>query len=195
MGRKREKTHESPSIQAIEQSIETVIGKAEALRSAVSSLPEVDKEGQSDCDFAEELYAKKEELQEQVRAGLQELAEHLRDVTQEMQKIKGDLAVVSAHQDQLNGDRAREHFSEAEVHLAALYKRYRKLRDRLEEVIEVVREVLEEAASKRWPLGKPRTRQEIECGDTDPPERLVPSYQPEGADKELQDLIEMDAGR
>lgn len=186
MRARHQKKHESPNIREIEQFMEGMIAKAEKLRSAVAALPRVDKEGNSECPFAAELYAKKEKIQAEVEAGLQKLEEYLQQVEEEITRIKGDLTVVSAHQDQLHGDRAREHFSEAEVQLAALYKRYRKLRDRLQEVIEAVQKILQEAASKEWPGGKPHE---------DGPEDSAPPERSQGADQELRDLLEMDADR
>jgi len=192
MPRRQKEMHEPPNIPKIEQLLEAVIGMAERLHSAVAALPDADEEGNSECPFAEDLYAAAEELRAEVESWLEQLEEHLTEVGEEIGRIKGDLTVVSAHQDQLHGDRAREHFSQAEVELAALYKRYLALRDRLEEVIEAVKEILQEAAGKKWPGGKPRRRGEVDPENAPPPKRLVPLARPGGADQELQDLMEME---
>lgn len=185
-----------PNFGQVESDLQAAESKAEALQRAVQSLPRVDEDGHSDCPFAEELYAKKDKLQEELQGLVERLQSHHAAIEKEIARIKNNMVVISAQQDQLHGDRPREHFSEAEAELAALYKRYVRLRDRVADAIEAVLKVLSDACSKQYPGGKPRENPWAGEGDPGPgQEPLIPRRPPGGADQELEDLFEMDSRR
>jgi phage host-nuclease inhibitor protein Gam len=176
----------------VENCIRAARDRAGELLSAARSLPKVDDEGNSDCPVAEELYAKKEKLQQEVEGLFKRLHECKADVEYLIDNCKRNLAVVSANEDMLNSDRPRAKFSEAEAALAAKYKAYVRLRDRIEEAIKIVDKALREAAGKRYPGKIPEERP----GTRFSPQPTDPDRQPaserSGADKELDDLFELD---
>ena len=185
-----------PKFAEVESDLQAAESTAEALQRAAESLPRVDEDGHSDCPFAEELYAKKDKLQEELQGLIERLQSHHAAIEKEIAKIKNNMVVISTHQDQLHGDRPREYFSEAEAELAALYKRYVQLRDRVADGIEVVLKVLSDAWGRKYPGGKPR--EHPWAGEDDPSpgqEPLMPRRPPGGADQELEDLFEMDRRR
>ena len=178
----------------IEKIIQAAHTGAEELRRA-AQLPNVDEEGNSECPFAEELYAKKEEAQEKVQGLFKSLHECKAEVEVLIEGCKRDMRVISAREDQLNGDRARAQFSEAEAVLAAKYKALTRLLRRVLEAIRVVDLVLRDAVTKRYPGKIPERWPKMEFS---PPsaERGRPSeLEPTGADKELEDLFELDRQR
>ena len=166
--------------------------RAGELLTAVRSLPNVDDEGNSECPFAEELYAKKEQIQQEVEGFLKRLHESKADVEYVIDNCKRNLEVVSANEDMLNSDRPRAKFSEAEAALAVKYKAYVRLRERIEETIKIVDEALRKAAGKRYPGNIPEERPGTEFSPQPTDQNQQPASEPSSADKELDDLFELD---
>ncbi|MHC4116586.1 MAG: hypothetical protein ACYSWO_03655 [Planctomycetota bacterium] len=182
------------TVEQIEGIVTEAVSDAKALQQSSGSLPKVDQDGHSECPFAEELYAKHEELRKKVQKRLPQLHECLTVVAEQITKYGNDLVVVSTHQDRLNRDRPRAHFSEAEAQLAALYKRYLQLQDRVEQAIHFVNDVLQEASTKRFPGKIPQKWPQsggvagASAAQTDP--NPVGDGK-SGADRELTALFEM----
>jgi transposase len=137
------------------------------------------------------MYAKHEELCAKLQGTLGEAHDYLVRVEDEITKLAHDLTVLSTHQDHLHRDRPRAHFSEAEAAIAALYNRYRRLRDRIVETIKYLDKVLQEASAKRFPGGIPRQG----SGGEDPVSGRQGPKEADtraGADRELEELFELD---
>jgi len=144
------------NIEQVEQFLSAAKSKAEELSQSTHSLPPVNEDGSSECDFAEEQYAKHEELRTELQGLLAQAHEYLTAVEEAITQLGHDLAVISAHEDRLHRDTPRAHFSEAEARVAALYNRYRQLKAQIVETIEYIDQVLQEASIKRFPGGIPR---------------------------------------
>jgi uncharacterized protein YdhG (YjbR/CyaY superfamily) len=182
------------TIEQIESIVAGAVSEAKALQQSSGSLPEVDQEGHSECPFAEDLYAKHEELRDKVQKRLAELNDCLTFVAERITKVGNDLVVVSTHEDRLNRDRPRAHFSEAEAQLAALYKRYLQLQERIKQAIQFVNDVLQEASTKRFPGKIPQKRPQ--SGGGAKASSAQTDHDPvgdgkSGADRELTALFEM----
>lgn len=147
---------ERVNIEHVDQILTSAKGKAEELSQSTHSLPPVNEDGSSDCEFAEEWYAKHEELRTDVQGLLAQVHEYLTAVEDEITKLSHDLAVISTHEDRLHRDAPRAHFSEAEAQVAALYNRYRQLRQQIIDTIVYIDQVLQDASTKRFPGGVPR---------------------------------------
>ncbi len=180
------------TIKEIESIVAGAVSDAQELQQSSGSLPNVDQEGNSECPFAEQLYAKHEELRKKVQRRLAELHECLAAIDEQITKYGHDLAVVSANKDRLNRDRPRAHFSEAEAELAGLYKRCLQVRDRVEQAILFVDEVLQQAATKRFPGRIPRDRPQWGGAAAGPGSSNPVGDGKSGADRELAALFEMD---
>lgn len=176
----------------LESCLHGAVSCARQLRQKKRALPKVDAQGHSDCHFAAELYAERDKVQREVLGFLKRLQEYLADVEWLIGATWNDLTVVRAGEDRLNGDRAREHFSAEEAKLAAKYKHYLDLRDRIERTIAFVREILAESSQKQYPGGP---IPEPPVAPPNPPEIDPSSHRPVGADKELEDLFELDRAR
>ena len=144
-------TEENITIPEIEQFLQFCAQCIEQLLLAVRQQPIVDKEGSSECPFAEELYAKKEEAQEKVSQCLKQLDKYSCWLTKEIGRCKNNMTVISAHQDKLNNDRPRKYFSDAEARLAALYKKLIRLLEKVKEMFIKAQEAIREAAQKQYP--------------------------------------------
>jgi hypothetical protein len=180
------------TIKQIEDTVAQAVSDAQQLQRSTGSLPRVDQNGNSECPFAEQLYAKHEELRKKVQQRLAELHECLLAIDEQITGYGHDLAVVSSQKDRLNRDRPRAHFSEAEANLAGLYKRCLQVRDRIEQAILFLDEVLQQAATKRLPGRMPRDRQHWSGATVEPGSPNPVGDGKSGVDRELEALFEID---
>lgn len=123
----------------------------EGLNSAASQLPKVDEDGHSECPFAEELYKQKEEAQKKVVSCMKKLDEYQRWVKGQIKKCSDNLVVVSANADKLNNDVPKREFTEAEVRLAAIYKKLVRLKVKVKKGIKECQKSIQKAAQKNYP--------------------------------------------
>lgn len=166
---------------------------AEELLRAANSLPEVSEDGGSECPFAEELYADKEEKQRELEGRFQQLHVYKQAVEELISKCDNDLVVVASHQDRIHGDKAREHYSQAEVELAAKRRQFLKTRLEIEEMIKKVDQALRESVSKRYPGKIPQKWPGIwSDSDVPPDDDVLHPIEQKNAEQELDDLFSLD---
>jgi hypothetical protein len=122
----------------------------------VRSLPRVEHDGSSQCPFAEELYAKKEETEKSVQGLMILLRQYLGVVLKKIERCRRNIQVIEASTTALNNDEPRREFSDAEAEQAAEYNRFVGNRDAILEVLEFVDEAMEEASAKKFPGRIPR---------------------------------------
>ena len=182
---------ERVNIGRAEQFLASAKSVAEAVDRSTHSLPRVNEDGSSDCGFAEELYARHEELHSKLQGLLGQAHEYLTAVEEEITKLAHDLTVLSTQQDRLHRDAPRSHFSEAEAAVAALYNRYQQLRDQIVETIQYLDQVLQEASTKRFPGRIPRQWPSL-GGTTSGPQSPEGVDTRDTVDRELDELFEMD---
>ena len=155
----------------------------EQLLQVTRSLPSVDENGQSDCPEAEEMYAEKEELQAQLQGHFEQLHRYEAFVEEELKRCEGDLVVLEEHQKRLHTDKPRAHYSQAEVEVAAMCKKLRKMLREIKAMIKAVDEVLAEAVQKRFPGKIPQKWPHMDFAP--------PSANRSQAEKDVDDLIRM----
>lgn len=130
----------------------------EKLQSKIDILPKVDKEGRSECPFAENLYAEKENVAEEVAEKLKRLRLCFLFVVRELSHLHQDLARTQADAGSLHLKKAKEQYSRAvdglRVHIEKNIQRKNKITD----LISQTEKLLSLAHSKKWPLGKPKER-------------------------------------
>lgn len=142
---------EEITIQQIESHLESCQRLLDKLKSAVGALPRVDENGHSDCPFAAELYQKKEDAQQQVVACMRKLSEYDQWLQKEIKHCAGNLVIISAQGDRLNNDLPRRDFSDAEVALAATYKKLICLREKVKILIQHCKHAISQASQKQFP--------------------------------------------
>ncbi|MDD5135638.1 MAG: hypothetical protein PHP01_09560 [Phycisphaerae bacterium] len=148
---KRDSKEGKLTIAEVESFLGTVDSCIAELAQKISQLPKVEQDGSSECPFARQLYADKEEAQKKVQCCLEKLNEYGSWVQSEIARCKNNLAVITAHENQLNNDRPREYFSDAETQLAALYNRLVQLAQKIQEAIRNIQQALEQASQKQYP--------------------------------------------
>ena len=124
----------------------------EALNQAVSQLPKVDEESQLENPFIKELYQKKEEAQKQLAGCRNKLFKYRKWVIDQIKKCKDNLVIVSANADRLNNDLPQQEFTDAEIKLAAIYKKLVRLKVNIEKTIKKSEKAIQQASGKRYPI-------------------------------------------
>ena len=130
--------------------------KVGALRSSLSGLPPVKADGSSDCQHAERLYYRKESLARELQVCRSNLQEYLAAIEGEYRKRNSEHGRIVGDAKALKLRETQEQYRNA---LAAQDARCREVAQQKQTVIQVLAEVdrvLDEAASKQWPLGEPR---------------------------------------
>ena len=149
----RPANHENQiTIQQIESFLQHTESCIERLDRAVGQLPKVDKDENSECPFAKELYQEKEDAQKKLAECLSQLYEYRKWVLDQIKKCKNNLVVISANADRLNNDLPHREFTEAEVRLAAIYKKLVRLNEKIEKTVKKCQKAIQQAAEKRDPL-------------------------------------------
>ena len=118
---------------------------------AVRVLPRVDESGGSECPFAAELYAKKEELQQQLQSKVEWLRSQLGLVYREIDRCNDNSSAISAGHGRLHGDAATGRFEQAGEEVDSQRQRYVKLALQVMEVIERAEAAIREGMRKQYP--------------------------------------------
>lgn len=126
------------------------------LQSAATSLPEVAPDGSSECPFAGELYAQKEELERRLLGAVASLRRHLEAVEEELQRCKEKLKVISQDKSQLAFDEAIDQYAQAEQKLRDKCTSLSEDRRALLDAIGRAVAALAASRSKKYPGKKPK---------------------------------------
>ena len=149
-------TKKNVDIDKVEASLGYAHRQIENLARSVQSLPEVDEDGYSECPFAEDMYAQKEEIQATLGSQLKDLYREQEAIEAEITCCKNNLVVISAHESRIHRDSVRDRYSQAEVELSALIQRLCEMKEELAKTIKVVQAALARAAEKYFPGRRPR---------------------------------------
>ncbi|MDY6838835.1 MAG: hypothetical protein SWH78_12770 [Thermodesulfobacteriota bacterium] len=128
------------------------------LAQKVRVLPKVDEKGRSECPFAEDLYAAKEEAAEKVREVLDKMPGYLRAVDREILRCKRNLAQVRSDAASLHLDKAQGKYHSAQENYRFQHKKYMQVRQRLIDLRSQAQKALQKACANKWPAGKPQKK-------------------------------------
>ena len=118
-------------------------------------LPKVDEDGYSECPFAEQLYAQKQEQQQELQQHLEKLKTDSAQTETEIQKCKSNASIVGSDQSQLHSPDASEQYEQAEDKLKSKLKQLQEKRTHIRLKIQDVKKLLAKANEKNWPDGEP----------------------------------------
>ena len=165
----------------------------EQLLQAARQLPRVEEDGSSECPFAEERYAIKEEAQRDAEICLEKLGAYLSWVDDQIGRCENNLQTISSGQQQLNTDSARDKLSEAEEQLDAFRKRLTKLRDDIEDAMKKVDKALQESVGKRFPGKIPQKNPQFTVPPSVPfwPDSNSSQGNSGSADENLKEMLSM----
>jgi len=189
------KNNKHITIAEVESFLATAKNCIEELLRAARQLPKVDEDGSSECPFAEELYAKKEEAQKKAQECLEQLNEYQDWVEQELTRCQSNLSVVSSGKSALHTDRAIGRLSDAEERLVALCEKLEELLEKIQKIFRHLQESLKEAFSKQFPGRIPRKYPGFGAPVSYSKENMASDFKNSGLDNEIKQLIAKGACR
>jgi len=127
----------------------------EGLRKAYDLLPKVDEEGNSECPFAEQLYAQKQEQQRELQQHLEKLKKDLVQVETDIQKCNSNANIVASDQGQLHSQNVFERYEQAEDKLKSKLKQLHEKRTHIRSKMKDTEKLLAKTNEKNWPDGEP----------------------------------------
>jgi len=121
-------------------------------------LPEVDKEGHSECPFAEDIYAKKQQHELEVTCHLDKLKHEKKEAIKKIQKIKNASIIIASDKESIHNLSAYEKYEQAEKKQQEKIKLLRTEIERLQLQINDLEILLGITGKKRWPKGHPESQ-------------------------------------
>lgn len=160
--------------------IDRFLKQVDELERAMTSLPHVENNGSSECPFAGDLYAKKEELEQQVLAGIQTLRGHLADLEREGQRCRANLGRIQADAGRLNLEDTQDQYAVAETEQRRQYREVLQGRDATLVALGKAEAVLKVSRTRKFPGGEPPRQEQYplsQRGSAQPPNSLPASPQ------------------
>ena len=152
----KEEEQKPLDLESIESDIRSMDHLLRTLEKKSGILPKVDKEGNSDCPFAQDLYSVKEEAEEKVINHLKKLRMDHKALMKEISRCRKNLQLIQSDTNRLHLEDTLKAYKEAEGSLECYYKRAIETKARLIESMVDVRKMLDKTKEKKWPLGKAR---------------------------------------
>ena len=148
------------------QKVNQVEGQIKNLDSKTSILPRVDEDGGSECPFAEDLYAQKEEAERELTKGIQKLEGFLPVLDREIARCRNNMNRIKADASSLNRQEAKNGYSQAEKQQRYQYQKNVEDRKKVLFVLKKANLALEIAQSKKFPGRKPQRSSPFGKGPT-----------------------------
>jgi len=155
--------HRKPDLlESFDRKLDSAAHAMEELAEAVAVLPRVDKDGSSECPFAEQLYRQKEEAHLEAQGELNDLEELLRAVDQEIGRCRKNLVRLGQGEGNIKSPETRNRYSGATAAQGTQYKKALEQRKRVLDLIEALKALLRESAQERYPGMDPENPPDIE---------------------------------
>lgn len=164
MSRQSKQNNQTPlpqpqlNIRDLDSAMASFRSELEHLSKRIDILPRVEKDGSSECHFAEDLYADKEEAAEKVAQRLRDISGYMPLVEREITRCCNNLTTISSDKGRLRDDEAIAQYQHA---LRAQQHHYQKAVERrkaLQELIQQAEQLLSKANAKQYPGKKPKKR-------------------------------------
>lgn len=180
------------TVAEVESFLTTAQGCIQELLMAARQLPNVDGDGNSECPFAEQLYAKKEEAQRKAQCYLEKLGEYQSWLEEQIGRCQANISTVSSGKSALSTDGPRDRLSDAEEKLSAFSKKLGKLFKKSEKVFRQMQSAIKEASQKQFPGRIPRKNPQF-TPPSNYPSKPMGSLNPQDSevDDELKEIIAM----
>jgi len=159
----------------------------EQLDRAMSSLPHVNKEGGSECGFAEDLFAQKEELEKQVIEDVNRLMGYMRAIDHDIARCRNNLSRIQADSAKLNRDEARDCYSRAQEAAERELREAVQDKDAISIVLARATAVLKVSQARKFPGREPQ--RQLPPAGPGAPEGPGPRTPAAGIGRELDGLL------
>ena len=144
-----------PSVYSGLSTYREVSSLLENLDHKIHSLPKVDEQGQSECPFAEKLYAEKEESAQELCEALSRLKEELQRILHQIASVKHDLSSITSDAGLVQLDAVSQKYNEAEAEGWRRLKTLEEQKQILQELLQQGEALLSESKQRSWPGKEP----------------------------------------
>jgi chromosome segregation ATPase len=186
---------EVPSKKAVEAELACISNEINDLESAISSLPSVNEDGESECPFAESLWAKKEELEEKISGRINVLTTHLMGLDAKKLRCQKELDRIQEDYKKLNLQETSDHYAEAVLRQEEKIRSLQEMKDAVTAVLARARSVLKRSQGRKFPGRKPQEQFSLPVGPSGPSPSDSPSpdpsSNPSGLDNEMTGLMSL----
>jgi len=148
--------HTDISLKDIDSLIKNTEDLLEKLAKKTTELPNVDKDGQSECPFAENLFAEKEEHVETAVKNLKEMRGYLAHMEKLIERHRRNLDQIHSDSGALQQNSLKEDYAFAEFSQKFYYKRDLQRMKMLQHLITWTERVLTLAKGKKFPGKNPK---------------------------------------
>jgi len=155
---KREKQPSYMNLEDLDEFINHMEALLDKLTSKVNQLPKVDEKGNSECPFAEELYADKEEALTEVSKESKKIEQYLDRVKWEIKRCRKNLDLIRFDRTKITLDEARKQYDAAKEAQQRELNKFIHLKKKLNDLKTGKNMLIKTAQDKRhtWPIGKPK---------------------------------------
>jgi hypothetical protein len=161
------------------------------LESAMTVLPHVEDDGSSECHFADELYAKKEEWEAEVKEAIQQMQDYDADLEGMAQRLQANRVRVQDDATELNLSETQDHYHQAEDQLQEQCRELARDRDAIAVVIARADGVLKVSQQRKFPGRQPHGRSPVAAPPSGPTPPVGPESSPAPLDREVDDLLSL----
>jgi len=155
---KLSKALEDLNVKNVDSFMKFFSGNVEQLIKKAGMCPKVDEKGRSECPFADQLYAQKEEMEKKVVNGLTKLGRYRELVDKEIKRFHGNLNQIRSNANRLHSKQAKEKYTNANVACASQIEKNRQRQKALLDLNLRAKKALNLARSKKWPVQKPKKK-------------------------------------
>lgn len=146
------------NIKDLDSAMDSFRSELEHLSKRIDILPRVEKDGSSECHFAEDLYADKEEAAEKVAQRLRDIKGYMPLAEREIARCSHNLSTISSDKGRLRDDEAITQYQDALHAQQYHYQKAVERRKALQELIQQAEQLLSKANTKKYPGKKPEKR-------------------------------------
>jgi hypothetical protein len=157
----QENKHDDLRVEDVSSFMNYLAGLLETLAAKINVLPMIDEEGNSECPFAEDLYEAKEDAEQKVTEELDKASHYISLLGQEIARLRGNHARISADAGSLNSAEAKERYLYAKRGLEQHIEKNLKQRDELMDLISKAERLLGLARSKKFPVKVHRKKSHV----------------------------------
>jgi hypothetical protein len=184
-----------PWKKALRNQLASISKEIKDLERAVPGLPYVNEDGESECSFAENLWAQKEELEETVSGKLGVLSNHLMQLDAKRLSCIKELGKIQEDYKKLNLQETSDHYAEAVLRLTEKCRSFEEMKDAVTAVLVRARAVLKQSKGRKFPGRKPQQQFSLPVGPSGPSPSSSPSpgihLKPGGLGNEVAGLMSL----
>ena len=195
---RKQESHDDLRLENINSTMNYMQNLLSTLETKINVLPRVDENGNSECHFAEDLYAQKEEAVEKVRNYLNRLRRSIQLLEEELSGLHRNLSLIRKDGYSIHVQGAKDRYKNGMEALEKHINNNREKKNKILTLIYKAEEMLNMAETKRWPLGNPKERGQFTTSSSIPIKKMDHTMSGRGSsnsglslDNEVQNLFSL----